>query len=177
MASSFPSMNTMMTRLFVAALLAAVASSGLPAAEMSSAADEAAIRQRCAEFVAAWNRHDPHAMAATWTEDGDVINPAGREAKGRAGIEQILAEEHNGALRGSTYVAHKIDVRFFAPTIAVADWTSEVTNIRDPQGAAAPNLKHHVTSVFVKHDGQWHAAMVRAFAPLPPMGPPPKPAM
>ena len=157
---------------FVYALTTAlVLASSTPVVLSAASNDETAVRDHCASFVAAWNRHDPKAMAATWAEDGSLINPFGRIGSSRAEIEKILTEEHNTVMRGSTYATVVASVRFVAPTVAVADWSSEITGMHDPSGAALPVFKHHVVAVLVKKDGHWTSAVVRAFADLPPAQP------
>lgn len=135
--------------------------------------DETAIRDHSAAFVAAWNRHEPKAMAATWSEDGSLINPFGRLAEGRAAIEKLLTEEHSTVMRGTTYALKTIGVRFLSNTIAVADWNSEISGMHDPKGAALPVFKHRVVAVLVKKSGSWSTAVARAYADIPP---PPMPS-
>jgi len=54
---------------------------------LAKESDEAGIRATDEVFAAAWNKHDAKAMAATWAKDGDLVNPFGRVAKGRAEVE------------------------------------------------------------------------------------------
>jgi uncharacterized protein (TIGR02246 family) len=151
------------------ALVLAASTPGVLAAASN---DETAVRDHCATFVAAWNHHDPKAMAATWAEDGNLINPSGRIAANRAEVEKLLTDEHSTFMRGTTYATPTITVRFVAPTVAVTDWTSEITGMHDPKGAELPVFKHRVVAVMVKKDGKWSTAMVRAYADLPPPPPP-----
>jgi uncharacterized protein (TIGR02246 family) len=134
----------------------------------AASSDEAAVREHCAQFVTAWNHHDAKAMAANWAEDGNLINPFGRLATGRAEIEKLFVEEHAAVMKGTTYATPNITVDFVTPTVAVTDWTSEVTGMHDDKGNALPVFKHHVVAVMVKKDGHWLSAAVRAFADLPP---------
>jgi uncharacterized protein (TIGR02246 family) len=164
-----------MKSLMYALTTALVFAASTPTTLTAASKDETAVRDHCASFVAAWNRHDPKAMAATWAVDGSLINPFGRAGENRAEIEKILTEEHNVAMRGTTYTAATVAVRFVAPTVAVTDWSSEITGMHDPTGAALPPFKHHVLAVVVKKDGQWTMQLVRAFAILPPPPPPETP--
>jgi uncharacterized protein (TIGR02246 family) len=129
--------------------------------------DEAAIRKLSNDFFAAWNRHDTNAMAATFAEDGDIINPFGRVAKGRAEIEKLFTDEHAGPFKGTTYTA-TVSVRMLAPTVAIGDWDSEVTGMHDPAGKPLPPFNHHVAAAYVKKDGHWLAVVARPYAFLPP---------
>src|SRR5690242_4541695 len=94
----------MTKRRLLSALLAVIILS--PAALLRAqdgGAEDAAIRKRHDEWCDAWNKHDPKAMAAFWTADGDLINPFGRHAKGTAEIEKLFTEEQSGPMKESTY--------------------------------------------------------------------------
>jgi uncharacterized protein (TIGR02246 family) len=160
---------------FIHALTTALVLAGSTPLVLTAASnDEAAVREHCASFVAAWNHHDAKAMAATWAEDGNLINPFGRTASGRAEIEKLLSEEHATAMKGTTYNVIATTIQFVSPTVAVTDWSSEINGMHDQTGAALPVFKHHVVAVMVKKDGHWSSAAVRAFADLPPPPPPAK---
>jgi uncharacterized protein (TIGR02246 family) len=144
---------------------------GTPLVLSAASADETAVRARCADFVTAWNHHDPKAMAATWAEDGNLINPFGRVASNRAEIEKLFTDEHGSMMKGTTYETPSINVQFLTPKVALTDWVSVVTGMHDDKGNALPVFKHHVVGIFMKKNGEWSAVAVRAFADLPP---PPK---
>jgi len=151
--------------MIVVAVLSLAVPAGLQAGQ---AEDEAAIKKFGADFAAAWNRHDPKAMAGFWAEDGDLINPFGRVAKGRAEIEKLFQDEHAGVMAGTTYSTTSSSVRFLTPDVAVADWEIVVTGMRGPDGSAAPPFKPHLVLVVVRKGGQWLNAAARPFAFLPP---------
>jgi uncharacterized protein (TIGR02246 family) len=134
---------------------------------LARAQDEAAIRKLSNDFFAAWGRHDVKAMAATFAEDADIINPFGRVAKGRAEILKLFTDEHAGPFKGTTYTA-TVSVRMLAPTVALGDWESTVDGMHDANGKALPPFKHHVAAVYVKKDGHWLTAAARPYAFLPP---------
>jgi len=125
--------------------------------------DEAAIRKLSSDFFAAWTRHDVKAMAATFAEDGDLINPYGRVAKGRVEIEKLLTEEHSGPFKGTSYEA-SVSLRMMGPAVAFGDWESTVVGMHDPAGQALPPFKHHVAVVYVKKGGQWLTGAARPYA-------------
>lgn len=166
-------MKTPLFALTTALVFAAVA----PAALSAVSNDEAAIRQECAKFVSAWNIHDAKAMAAVWAEDGDLINPFGRVAKGRAEIEELFAGEQAGVMKGTTYSTTAVSVRLLSPTVAISDWSAEVAGMRDPKGAEMPVFKHHVVAILEKRNGSWVTTIVRAYAYLPVPPPPAPPAL
>ena len=155
--------------LLAAAALAAVSVS---AADMKAidARDKAAIEARMQEFATAWNAHDPKAMAATWAEDGDLVNPFGRSPRGRAEIVKLFEEEQGGVMKTSTYTVGASTIREIRPGVAVADFDSTVTGMTSPDGQAIPPFAHHVTVVYVKEGGKWSAKTGRAFQLLPPPG-------
>jgi len=140
--------------------------------------EDAAIHKRYDEWTAAWNKHDPHLLAALFTENGDLINPFGKHAEGRQAIEKFFETEHTGTgpMAGTAYVGNIESIRYIARTIAIVDVAGEVDGMKGPDGAAMPPFKHHVTWVAEKKDGKWMAQAARAFAPVPPPAPAPAPA-
>jgi len=150
--------------LTTALVLAAAA----PATLTAASSDEAAIRQQSANFVAAWNKHDPQAMAACWAADGNLINPFGRAATSRAELEKLFTAEHDAAMRGTTYATKEVSVHLLAPTVAISEWSSVITGMHDPNGAALPPLEHRVVVILEKRNGEWQATIGRPYAFLPP---------
>lgn len=90
---------------------------------------------RVQEFAAAWNRHDPKALAAFWAPDGDLINPFGRVAKGRAEVEKLFTDEHSAFMKGTTFTLTGMTVRLLAPNIAFTDWDVEISGMHAPTAA------------------------------------------
>jgi uncharacterized protein (TIGR02246 family) len=131
--------------------------------------DDAAIQKRHDEWCAAWNKHDPKAMAAFFFSDGDLINPFGRHAKGTAEIEKLFTEEQSGPMASSTYSGTIESIRYLGD-IAIVDVAGEITGMKSADGAEAPPFKHHVTWIAQKQDGKWMAQGARAFVTI---GPPP----
>lgn len=133
---------------------------------------EAQVRSRSEEFAAAWNRHDVKAMAAVWASDGDLINPFGRVAKGRAEVDKLLADEHSTVMKDSTFTITNMTVRLIKPDVAIADWDVEIAVMRAADGSAMPTQKMHVNVVMVKKAGQWSTVSARPVAYPPPPGSP-----
>jgi uncharacterized protein (TIGR02246 family) len=150
----------MTTRLLLGVLLALFVVS--PALAQQSD-DDAAIQKRHDEWVAAWNKHDPKAMAAFWVADGDLINPFGRHARGTAEIEKLFTEEQSGPMADTTYSGTIEGIRHVGD-VAIVDVAGEITGMKGPDGAAMPPFKHHVTWIARKVDGKWMAEGARAFA-------------
>ena len=122
---------------------------------------EAAIRATDEVFAAAWNRHDAKAMAATWSQDGDLVNPFGRAAKGRAGIETMIGEEHASAFKRSTYTPGPMSIRFIEPSVAVAESDTQINGIVNPDGTSAPAMNVHITRVLQRRNGKWLTVTAR----------------
>jgi uncharacterized protein (TIGR02246 family) len=136
--------------------------------------DDAAIHKRNDEFSDAWNKHDPKAMAACWTADGDLINPFGRHAKGTAEIEKLFTEEQTGPMAGTTYAGTIESIRYIGAgenVVAIVDVAGEITGMKGADGTAMPAFKHHVTYIARKVDGKWMDEGARAFAYVPKPGP------
>jgi uncharacterized protein (TIGR02246 family) len=163
-----------MRRFILAALICSLV--GLGVAFGEDAAREKEVRAVEEAFVAAWNKNDTKAMAAGWAPDGDLINPFGRWAKGRAEVEKLFADEHSTVMKGSTYSLSNYQVRFPSPAIASADWDGEITGMHNADGGAIPALKHHVNILYAKKTGHWWVVAARAMAFLPPAGGPAAPA-
>jgi uncharacterized protein (TIGR02246 family) len=155
-----------MRRFIVAAAVCALV--GIGAALGEDTGREKEVRAIADAFVAAWNKNDSKAMAAKWAPDGDLINPFGRWAKGRAEVEKLFADEHSAFMKGSTYALSNYQVRFSSPAIAFADWDGEITGMHNPGGSAMPPFKHHVNNLYAKKAGHWWVVAGRAAAFLPP---------
>jgi uncharacterized protein (TIGR02246 family) len=134
--------------------------------------DMAAVKRRTAEFVAAWGKHDPKAMAAVWAEGGDLINPWGRLATGRAQVEALFVDEQTGKgpLRESTFRVNSESMRFPTADIAVVDLDLTITGAYAPDGTKAPALEMHAIWVSKKSGGTWSVYSCRAYIkqPAPP---------
>jgi uncharacterized protein (TIGR02246 family) len=168
--------------LLLPVLLAVITLAPARARAGAGAGDQAAdkaIHQRHDEWCAAWNKHDPKAMAAFFFPDGDLINPFGRTCKGAAEIEKLFTEEQSGPMAGTSYSGTIQSIRYFGD-IAIVDVAGEITGMKTPEGTPAPPFKHHVTWIAEKKDGQWLAHGARAFITLPappaPAAPPEAPA-
>jgi uncharacterized protein (TIGR02246 family) len=145
-----------------------------PFVHADSAADEKALKARADEFLAAWDKDDAKGLAAIFAPDGDLINPFGRVARGRAEVEKLFADEHATFTKGTHYNLTSLSTRLIGTDAAVQDWDIELTGMKGPDGSAMPPLKHHVTVVFEKKGGKWWALAARPAVPVPPPGPPAK---
>ena len=131
-------------------------------------ADEAVIKRRAPEFVAAWNKHDTKALAAFWTEDGDFVGPWGRKAAGRAELEKLFADEHTGTgpYRESTLEVKGDTVRLVTPDVAMEDLEVLVTGAYAPNGSKAPTTTLLVPMVVKRVGTTWKTFAARPHVKL-----------
>jgi uncharacterized protein (TIGR02246 family) len=124
-----------------------------------------AIEKRTAEFVAAWNRHDPKVMASVWATDGDLINPFGRWAKGREEVAKLLTNEQSGVMKATTFATSAVMVRPLTANLALADWDFTIAGITAPDGSTMPTHKFHAINVWEKKGGTWFILAARPMLP------------
>jgi uncharacterized protein (TIGR02246 family) len=124
--------------------------------EMPRADDEDAIRGVYQRISEAWGRGDARGLVANFAPEGDLIDPFGRVARGRAAVEALLAGNFAGVFRGSQIIFDPQLIRFLTPEVAVADGTWQVTlPPQPPDGRAPPPIMGLLTSVFQKVNGAW----------------------
>ena len=120
-----------------------------------SDADSAAIRQSVAAFSDAWNRHDAHATAMRYVEDGDFSSTQGEPSHGWKELEQHYVTIFTTFLKN----AHRTDtlksIRLLTPTMASVDINWQVTGALKPDGSEAPPRGGLLNWVMTKQNGQW----------------------
>jgi uncharacterized protein (TIGR02246 family) len=164
-----------------AGLIAALvlAAGGAAADERPKTDDQRALVKLEDDFAAAWNKGDAKAMAALWEDDGDLVNPAGRVAHGRAEIEKLFVADQTGPFKDTrfTITCPATGIRMVKSDVAVVDCSWEVAAAKDAAGQPRPALKGLSAGVAVKSAGRWRWVAGRAMVPLPPLPapPPPKP--
>jgi uncharacterized protein (TIGR02246 family) len=125
----------------------------LPASESNG--DLAAIRAASESFIAAFNAADAKAVAALWTEQGDLTDGSGRTVTGRAAIEQAYAAFFQANPGGKIRLA--IDsLKLLSDNAAIEDGRA----VLDPPPAGAPATSKY-TAIHVKADGKWLLSTVR----------------
>ena len=145
-------------------LLAALATVFMFVTTASKRTDEMEIRKAADDFANAWNRHDAKAMSEFYAPDGDMLNPRGRSAKGRAEIEALYRDDHANMMRKSHYkITGESYIRFVEPEIAFVDYHVEVSGVVNADGSAAPTQKAHVARLMRKSGGKWWIVASRAF--------------
>jgi uncharacterized protein (TIGR02246 family) len=161
--------------LIVVALVCAAATARAAAPAVKSDAgklksdveNEAKIRKLYEQFVAAWNKHDPKAMAALWVEDGDDVEPDGNVAKGRDEIEKLFTLEHKSVMKNSKLALTVNSVWFITATVALVDGTYELDGIVAPDGKAIPPRKGRLSSILLYERDRWWVAASRLMIPAP----------
>ena len=83
--------------------------------------DEDAIRALEQSFNAAWDAHDPDALAEPLVDDAQFITVNGAWTTSRAGFRDLMQRLHgaSGPYRSSTRRTPEMQVRFLAPDIAI----------------------------------------------------------
>lgn len=120
--------------------------------------DISGLQKAATDFVAAYNNKNAAALAALFTEDGEMSDTAGKDlTSGRAEIqaryEEVFAED-------SPSMAIEVDsVRLVAPNLAIEDGTFHLTPSGDVR--ALPHSTRY-TAVLMKNDkGIWQIASTR----------------
>jgi uncharacterized protein (TIGR02246 family) len=158
-------------RLFLALGLAAVLAAGgfvatgrSPAGAGERKADEkeAPAKGRRAEFIAAFNKGDAHAVAAFWTPEATYVDQVGRESKGRAAIEQLYAKVF-AARKGAKLAIHVTSTKQVSPDVVLEDGVTEVT-----PAEGGPPTTARFAAVLVRKDGEWYLESVHDSVDHPP---------
>ena len=120
------------------------------------AKDRAAIEQTVTRFMDAWNVHDAHAFAMTFTEDADFTNVVGTHARGRANVESFHARVFATVFKNSHQTGEIGSIRFLTPELAAVDVDWQMTGATFPNGSPMPNRKGLLNWVMAKQaDGSW----------------------
>jgi uncharacterized protein (TIGR02246 family) len=118
-------------------------------------ADSAAIKKCVAAWEDAWNRHDAHATATRYVEDGDFSSTTGIPSHGWKELE----EHYNAIFTTFLKDAHRTDtvksIRFLTPEIASVDIDWQMTGAKTRDGQDVPIRKGLLTWIVTKHNGQW----------------------
>jgi uncharacterized protein (TIGR02246 family) len=125
------------------------------APDRSREADIKAIRAAADAFSKAYNAHDPKAIAALFSADGEIVDETGDAKQGRAEIEVVFTavfEEYPEATMSVDIGA----IRFLGANLAEED--GKVHVIHTPGDAPEQN---RYTVLHLKQDGKWLMASAR----------------
>jgi uncharacterized protein (TIGR02246 family) len=113
---------------------------------------EEKIRERFEAFTAAWNAHDVEAMAACFSERGNITHPWGTFAAGREEIALLLAGEHEGAMRESRWTVDTLTARSLSERAVAVECEGVLEGVRAPNGTEYA-LPHRINAVLVDEGG------------------------
>lgn len=145
---------------------------GAPSASMSENADRngpqgdsAAVRAIATAWDAAWNAGNAAGVAATFAEDGELINGRGGVASGVAAIRTQNAANLAGPFKGSWSRGTVRRITFLSGTTAVLDVDNELTGFVALPGGTKPtepglNRGRH-KRVLVKRAGEWRTILMQ----------------
>lgn len=122
-------------------------------------ADEQDVCGLYHQILEAWNDRDAGAMAALFTEDGDMIGFDGSQFKGRAGIATHLDEVFTSHRTG-TYVGKVKYGRFLGPDVAVINAVAGMVLFGESDINPALNTIH--TLVAVRQNDAWRVAVLQS---------------
>ena len=119
--------------------------------------DEEAIRELENQFNAAWDRHDPEALAESLADDAQFITVNGAWTTTRNGFRDLMARLHGstGPFRASTRRTPEMNVTFLAPDIAILHsrfWIDGEVLHDEHSQASRESVG---TRVMRKIDGRW----------------------
>lgn len=118
--------------------------------------------KRAQDFIAAFHRGDARAVAGFWTADGDYVDQAGREHKGRAALEKLYQKvfaENKGAKLNIIVTS----LKQLTPDVVLEDGITQVT---PADGGPPTAARFH--AVLVRKDGEWYFQSVRDSVAYPP---------
>lgn len=143
-----------MRRIFFACLFAG-------ALLAQSSADESAVRDVVARYVAARQHGDERAIAALFTADADQLVSSGEWRKGREQVVRgtLASSERTGGTRTITVES----VRFLGPDVALADGRYEIA------GMASGQTRRMWSTIMMRRTPEgWRIAAIRNMLPAAP---------
>jgi uncharacterized protein (TIGR02246 family) len=122
-----------------------------------SEADEKTIRDIEHRFNAAWNAHDPDAIAESLADDAQFITVNGAWTTSRQGFRDLMQRLHgpNGPFRNSIRRTPEIHVRFLTPEIAIMHSRFWIDGEVLHDDLSQPSRESVGTRVLRKIGGRW----------------------
>jgi uncharacterized protein (TIGR02246 family) len=137
------------------ACFGAVGLSGLQQAKAADS-DTAGVKAVVDAYMDAFNKHDPHAVANLFTEDGDFTNGRLITAHTRKTIDEHLVPVYSSVLKNSHRTYTLRSIRFVTPDVAVVATDYELSGTTGPNGAEVPTRKGLLQWVVAKQNGKWY---------------------
>lgn len=123
--------------------------SALCAVPVDRAAEEVAIRQAVAAYVAAYNAGDGKALAELWLPEAVYTVPdSDEQVIGREAIQAMFAKKFADDA-GAKLEAKTDSIQFISPNVVIESGTAKVTS------ADQKSEESEYTAVYVKHGGKW----------------------
>ena len=141
-------------------LFVAVLGIGTLSAQAPPAADEKAIHPLVADFMDAWNKHDAHAFAETFTEDADFTNVRGDAAHGRRAVEDFHAPIFATRFKNTHITADEVRIRFLSSDLASLDVRWEMTGAIEADGTPIAIRKGLLNWIVTRHGDRWLILMM-----------------
>lgn len=88
---------------------------------------ETAIRKAIDSYVAAFNKGDAKAVAAHWTEQGELVTPAGNELRGRQQLEKDFAA-YFAETKNAKIELLDTSIKVVSPSVALENGTARVVS-------------------------------------------------
>jgi uncharacterized protein (TIGR02246 family) len=122
-----------------------------------SQADEAAIRDIENQFNAAWNAHDPDAIAQSLADDAQFITVNGAWTTSRQGFRDLMQRLHgpSGPFRSSTRRSPEMTVTFLSPDIAILHTRFWIKGEVMHDALSQQDRESVGTRIFQKLNGRW----------------------
>ena len=122
-----------------------------------SQSDEDLIRALEQRFNAAWDAHDPEAIAESLADDAQFITVNGAWTTSRAGFRDLMQRLHgaNGPYRSSARRTPEMHVRFLAPDIAILHSRFWIEGEVLHDALSQPSRESVGMRVVRKIDGRW----------------------
>jgi uncharacterized protein (TIGR02246 family) len=122
-----------------------------------SQSDEAAIRDLEHRFNAAWDAHDPDAIAESLVDDAQFITVNGAWTTTRAGFRDLMQRLHGatGPYRSSTRKTPELHVRFISPDVAIMHSRFWIDGEIQHDALSTPSRECVGTRVVHKIGGRW----------------------
>jgi uncharacterized protein (TIGR02246 family) len=125
-----------------------------PAGKPASSADDTAVRNATADYVAALNKGNLDEIMAFWAPDAEYFTQDGQATHGKQGIADLF-KEVLPQVKGQKVTAQVHSVRTLHTDVAQEDGSLEFAA---PDGLREEN---RYTAVWVKTDGHWVIASAR----------------
>lgn len=122
----------------------------------------ASLQNVAKDFTAAFNTHDPNAMADFWTDDGDLLSPWAGIITGKQEIEKHFATDHADTMKDAQIHLDVQNIRLIDPETAFVDADLTITGMTVAGEKAVP-FRNHAIYLFVKKDGKWRILIARPY--------------